>query len=269
MNERSASFAQAMRDLASLLHRIALIQQVPNAADDEVDADELRRLASTFAADELQLFYQIALHGRNEMHLAPDEYAGFTMALMRMLAFAPAETLPVRGATASRPAAPARATAPAREVKVDAKAAVQPLPSAPATAIAQFDGDWTGLVSQLKVSGLVRELAQRSELISHEGDRLKLRVPLKTLLDAGALQKLQAAVSDALSRPIRLAAEVGNTVGPTSAGIADQARAERQRQAEESIYADPFVRELIENFGAQVDPGSIRPRSDNDTEKTS
>ncbi len=269
MNERSASFAQAMRDLASLLHRIALIQQVPNAADDEVDADELRRLASTFAADELQLFYQIALHGRNEMHLAPDEYAGFTMALMRMLAFAPAETLPVRGATASSPAAPARATAPAREMKVDAKVAVQPLPSAPATAIVQFDGDWTGLVSQLKVSGLVRELAQRSELISHEGDRLKLRVPLKTLLDAGALQKLQAAVSDALGRPIRLAAEVGNTVGPTSAGIADQARAERQRQAEESIYADPFVRELIENFGAQVDPGSIRPRSDNDTEKTS
>ena len=275
MNERSASFAQAMRDLASLLHRIALIQQVPSAADDEVDADELRRLALTLAADELQLFYQIALHGRNEMHLAPDEYAGFTMALMRMLAFAPAETLPVRAATASKPVAPARVTtAPARETQADLKAAVQPPPSAPATAIAQFDGDWTGLVSQLTVSGLVRELAQRSELISHEGDRLKLRVPLKTLLDAGALQKLQAAVSDALGRPIRLAAEVGNTVGPTSAGIADQARAERQRQAEESIYADPFVRELIENFGAQVDPASIRPRSDkesndSDTEKTS
>ena len=258
-----------------MLHRIALIQQVPNAADDEVDADELRRLASTFAADELQLFYQIALHGRNEMHLAPDEYAGFTMGLMRMLAFAPAETVAGRGATASKPAAPARATpAPAGETQADLGAAVKPPPSAPAAAIAQFDGDWTGLVAQLKVSGLVRELAQRSELISQEGDRLKLRVPLKTLLDAGALQKLQAAVSEALGRPIRLAAEVGNTVGPTSAGIADQARAERQRQAEESIYADPFVRELIENFGAQVDPASIRPRSDkeskdSDTEKTS
>ncbi len=277
MNERSASFAQAMRDLASLLHRIALIQQVPDAADDEVDADDLRRLASTFAADEIQLFYQIALHGRNEMHLAPDEYAGFTMALMRMLAFAPApapapETPPVRrAATVSPSAAAARsAIAPARETQADA---VHPPPSVPAGTIAEFDGDWMRLVAQLKVSGLVRELAQRSELISHESDRLKLRVPLKTLLDAGALQKLQAAVSELLSRPIRLAAEVGNTTGPTSAGIADQARAERQRQAEESIYADPFVRELIENFGAQVDPASIRPRSDkesndSDTEKT-
>ncbi len=127
-----------------------------------------------------------------------------------------------------------------------------------------FSGDWPALVAQLKVSGLVRELAQRSELVSYDDDRFKLRVPLKTLLDAGALQKLQAAVSEALGRPMRLAAEVGNTVGPTSAGIADQARAERQRQAEESIYADPFVRELIENFGASVDPASIRPRSDKD-----
>ncbi len=79
-----------------MLHRLALIQQVPSAADDEVDADDLRRLASTFAADEIQLFYQIALHGRNEMHLAPDEYAGFTMALMRMLAFAPIEAASAR-----------------------------------------------------------------------------------------------------------------------------------------------------------------------------
>jgi hypothetical protein len=45
----------------------------------------------------------------------------------------------------------------------------------------------------------------------------------------------------------------------------EQARAERQRQAEESIYADPFVRELIENFGASVDPASIRPRNDKDS----
>ena len=262
MNEKSVSFAQAMRDLASLLHRIALIQQVESAAADEVDAEDLRRLASTFAADEVQLFYQIALHGRNEMQLAPDEYAGFTMALMRMLAFAPTA---IPTATQPPPGAIARTSTPAPKAMPPPTTATQ----AAAAPAASFDGDWPGLVSRLKVSGLVRELAQRSELVSYEGDRLKLRVPLKTLLDAGAVQKLQTAVSDVLGRPMRLAAEVGSTVGPTSAGIAAQARAERQRQAEESIYADPFVRELIENFGASVDAASIRPRNDNDTEKTS
>ncbi|MEP6608977.1 MAG: DNA polymerase III subunit gamma/tau, partial [Burkholderiaceae bacterium] len=286
MNSRSVSFAQAMRDLASMLHRIALTQQVESAADDEVEVEQLRRLAATLAADEVQLFYQIALHGRNEMHLAPDEYAGFTMALMRMLAFAPAAVpradTPAAAVKPPRSAPAASARAAAADTRAGASAQMG-LNVAPDT-VKPFDGDWTGLVGRLKVSGLVRELAQRSELTSYEGDRFKVRVPLKTLLDAGALQKLQAAVSDALGRPIRLSAEVGSTVGPTSAGIADQARAEKQRQAEESIYADPFVRELIENFGASVDPTSIRPHNDyegngsesngsesndSDTEKTS
>jgi DNA polymerase III subunit gamma/tau len=276
MNERSVSFAQALRDLASMLHRIALLQQVPGAADEEVNeasAEDLRRLSTTLAPDEVQLFYQIALHGRNEMDLAPDEYAGFTMTLMRMLAFAPQSVGDASSSASSAPAAPAPIRSRAHPLDVAAQASLL-AESAPKVEAVPFDGNWPRLVARLRVSGLVRELAQRSELVAHDNDRLKLRVPLKTLLDAGALQKLQTAVSEALGRPMRLAAEVGSTVGATSAGIAEQARAERQRQAEESIYADPFVRELIENFGASVDPTSIRPRNDDqlkdsDTEKTS
>jgi DNA polymerase-3 subunit gamma/tau len=257
MNERSLSFAQALRDLGSLLHRIAIAQQVGTRGDDEGDAAEIARLATVFAPDEVQLYYQIALHGRNEMHLAPDEYAGFTMALLRMLAFAPATADPKP--IASRPVS--SSTTPS--VRTSPPPRTQPAPAA--ASATGFDGNWPGLVARLKVSGLVKELAQRSELVQHEGDHLKLRVPIKTLLDAGALDKLKAAVGDALGRPIRLSAEVGKPAGPTAAGIAEQARAEKQRQAEESIYADPFVRELIENFGASVDPSTIRPRNGNDT----
>jgi DNA polymerase III subunit gamma/tau len=269
MGERSLSFAQATRDLASLLHRIALAQQLPDAVpDDEVEAADIRRLAGAFAPDEVQLYYQVALHGRNDMHLAPDEYAGFTMTLLRMLAFAPAsDAKPVAAraaplvaqpaartsAPAPRPGAPVPRPAPA--VATGASAAT----ARPSAAI-PFDGDWPRLVGRLKVAGLVKELANRSELVSHEGDTMKLRVPLKTLLDAGTLDKLKAAVSQALGRPIRLSAEIGSTAGPTAAGIAEQARADKQRQAEEAIYADPFVRELLDNFGASVDPASIRPK---------
>ena len=273
MGERSLSFAQATRDLASLLHRIALAQQLPDAVpDDEVEVADIRRLAGTFAPDEVQLHYQVALHGRNDMHLAPDEYAGFTMTLLRMLAFAPApagDARPVAPRAAPLVAQPAaRTSAPAPR---PGAAAPRPAPAAsagasatatagPAAAAVPFDGDWPALVGRLKVAGLVKELANRSELVSHDGDAMKLRVPLKTLLDAGTLDKLKAAVSQALGRPIRLSAEVGSTAGPTAAGIAEQARADRQRQAEEAIYADPFVRELLDNFGASVDPASIRPK---------
>lgn len=87
---RSLSYNQAMKDMAVLLHRIAMAQQLPETlTDEESDAADLRALAQAFSPDEVQLFYQIAIHGRNEMALAPDEYAGFTMSLMRMLAFAP------------------------------------------------------------------------------------------------------------------------------------------------------------------------------------
>jgi DNA polymerase-3 subunit gamma/tau len=275
MGERSLSFAQATRDLASLLHRIALAQQVPDAVpDDEVEAADIRRLAGVLAPDEVQLYYQVALHGRNDMHLAPDEYAGFTMTLLRMLAFAPAPVGEAKAATpraaplvaqpAARTSAPApRASSPtarpAPEASNGARTTAAAVPGQPSAAV-PFDGDWPALVGRLKVAGLVKELANRSELVSHEGDAMKLRVPLKTLLDAGTLEKLKAAVSHALGRTIRLSAEVGTTAGPTAAGIAEQARADRQRQAEEAIYADPFVRELLDNFGASVDPSSIRPK---------
>ncbi|HVL09942.1 MAG TPA: DNA polymerase III subunit gamma/tau, partial [Burkholderiaceae bacterium] len=90
MTGRSLSFAGALQDLASLLHKIALVQAVPEALQDEwPEAQDIVRFASTFDAQEVQLYYQIANLGRNELALAPDEYAGFTMTLLRMLAFRP------------------------------------------------------------------------------------------------------------------------------------------------------------------------------------
>ncbi|WP_233829794.1 DNA polymerase III subunit gamma/tau [Paraburkholderia sp. ZP32-5] len=90
---RSLSFSTALQDLASLLHRIAWAQFAPSSVLDEwPEAADLRRFADTLSAEQVQLFYQIATIGRSELGLAPDEYAGFTMTLLRMLAFEPAPT---------------------------------------------------------------------------------------------------------------------------------------------------------------------------------
>jgi len=84
MAERSISFDAALQELATLLHRSALAQSVPGAlaADDEAQAAAMA-CAAQFSAEEIQLLYQIALHGRHDIGLAPDEYAGFTMTLLR------------------------------------------------------------------------------------------------------------------------------------------------------------------------------------------
>ncbi|WP_395010510.1 DNA polymerase III subunit gamma/tau [Undibacterium sp.] len=90
MSARSLSYKAALQDLGSMLHQIAIAQIVPSALADELpERAELLRLAQSFNKEEVQLYYQIAVHGRNEIGLAPDEYAGFSMTLLRMLAFRP------------------------------------------------------------------------------------------------------------------------------------------------------------------------------------
>ncbi|MFC3532854.1 DNA polymerase III subunit gamma/tau [Vogesella facilis] len=110
---RGIGFDNALAELASLLHQLALAQSVPAAiAADEPERDALFALAQRIGAEDIQLYYQIALHGRRDLALAPDEHAGFSMTMLRMLAFHPLHA----GDSAARPlpsARPALANAPA------------------------------------------------------------------------------------------------------------------------------------------------------------
>lgn len=88
MLERSIAFDAALGDLANLLQQVAMTQVVPNSiALDLPERPALLDLAQQLSAEKVQLYYQIALLGRRDIGLAPDEYAGFTMTLLRMLAF--------------------------------------------------------------------------------------------------------------------------------------------------------------------------------------
>ncbi|WP_058050308.1 DNA polymerase III subunit gamma/tau [Janthinobacterium sp. Ant5-2-1] len=136
MASRSLSYNGALQDLGTLLHRIALAQTVPAALPQDLpEYADIVRLAAAFDAEEVQLFYQIAVHGRNELGLAPDEYAGFTMTLLRMLAFRPgiggADGVPAAPASVpgNRPAAVAAARAAAGASAPAARAATNSVAS--------------------------------------------------------------------------------------------------------------------------------------------
>ncbi|MGZ9710199.1 DNA polymerase III subunit gamma/tau [Glaciimonas sp. GNP009] len=140
---RSLSYSAALQDLGTLLHRVALAQSVPGAlAEDLPEREDVMRLAAAFDVEEIQLFYQIVVHGRNELGLAPDEYAGFSMTLLRMLAFRPQSgdgtgivAAQQRSVAPSRPSAsPASSFTPASSPAVAVKApiTVAPTPSIPA-----------------------------------------------------------------------------------------------------------------------------------------
>ena len=124
----------ALEELAALLQQMAVVQAVPGALDaGDPDTPQVERLAGVLAPDETQLAYSIALHGRSEIGLAPDEYSGLVMVLLRMLAFRPQGGAPARPATAS--AAPVRGPAPAAAPVAAAPVArVEPVAQKPAPA---------------------------------------------------------------------------------------------------------------------------------------
>ena len=90
MSARAIGFDSALAELAMLLQRLALIQTIPSAlANDDSERETLLRLSQALSGEQIQLYYQCTIHGKQDLPLAPDEYAGFVMTLLRMLAFAP------------------------------------------------------------------------------------------------------------------------------------------------------------------------------------
>ena len=108
METRSLSFEAALQALATLVHRIALAQYAPTAIADELERARSVSYAAAFDAEFLQLAYQIVIHGRDELALAPDEYTGFSMTLLRLHAFRP-ESSAALGSGAVAPAASGQA----------------------------------------------------------------------------------------------------------------------------------------------------------------
>lgn len=124
MAARSLSWSSALQDLGTLLNRIAIAQTVPSAVPDDLpERDDIVRLAPMFSPEDVQLYYQIVVHGRHELGLAPDEYSGFTMTLLRMLAFAPIDGGGMAVAAPAPPAARAAAAAAASSTGASATAA--------------------------------------------------------------------------------------------------------------------------------------------------
>ncbi len=242
---RSLSFDTALEEIATLLHRLALAHNLPTAiAEDEPERDVLLKLATEFTPEDIQLLYQIALHGRRDLGLAPDEFSGFTMTLLRMLAFVPEDAeSPGGGIQAEEKSQPAKRNVP------DAKLTE----SSPI-------GDWRSLINELGLGGMARMLADHCELQHYDNGVLHLAVPEvhRHLVEKAYSDKLQSGLERRLGRSLRVRISIGGK-GNTPAAHEDQERRAKLNRAIEAIDTDPFVRDLVENFDARVIDSSIKP----------
>jgi DNA polymerase-3 subunit gamma/tau len=240
MQARSLSFDAALADLASLLLRLALAQSVPEALADFPERARLEALAGRLDAESVQLYYQIALQGREDLPLAPDEHAGFLMTVLRMLAFRPEGN----GIEAGIP----------RPGGEKLKAAPQPRAAQGASS------DWPQLVQALPVTGAARELARNAELQRRENGVFDLVVPRAKsyLAERSYVEELKAALEQHLGSPVRVNVAVGEVAGTTAASLEAGEREARRAEAVKAVQGDGFVQDLVNLFDGKVVDSTIR-----------
>jgi DNA polymerase III subunit gamma/tau len=266
LDRGAPDYDRALVELATLLQRIAIVQIVPEAAqqDEEFDSALLNKLAMAISPEDAQLYYQIALGGRRDLNMAPEPRIGFEMTLLRMLAFRPEGAVqPVRAgrpnpvtALADSPAAAVAAPGPAPG---HAALGAAPLDRARLTSI---DPDnWPAVVEAAALTGMARQLALNCVPGSFENNLLTLK------LDQAASdrrtrpmeEKLVQGLSKYLGRDIRVAFETAESTLNSPARQRVQAEQDRIARAASAFESDPAVKGLRERFGADVDAASVKP----------
>ena len=281
----SPDFGGVLEDIASVLHRMQLIQLIPGYRPDEDSDDDnaLATLAGRMTPEDVQLYYQIATGGRRDLALAPDARTGFEMALLRMLAFRPGDEAsaarverPIsdgtaRAAPAVRPAAAAARAAPPAERRR------QPVPApraesastenAPAAEPVARDAhglpDWVALIERAGLRGPFGLLAQNAVLRERDGQTLVLALQPAhmSLAVEPMVSQMEERIGQAMGERIRLrfVSQDQSAAAATPAARAAQARGMAQAAAEQAIENDPVIESMKREFGARVVPQSIKP----------
>ena len=133
----SPDYDTVLGDLISLLHRIAIAQAIPDGVDNSLgDQQQVEQLAGQMTAEDVQLYYQVALMGRKDLPYVPDAREGLEMVLLRMAAFRPASSAaPSNAGQGPAAVAPSQPSVPVSEPSAPQ---VPPMPeSAPASAPVQ------------------------------------------------------------------------------------------------------------------------------------
>ena len=287
MATRSLSFDEALQELAGLFTRLQIAQLAPHAvADDLPERARVLRMAEQLDPEFVQLAYQIAVHGRKELPLAPDDEAGFVMTLLRLYVFRPVATLdknafrpqvavveerketsppvlqpqPVKRSSASTLLLSEGAIRESEAASLALKSPVT-IPTVRLDKSDPASDSWPDILAGLKLGGMARELSQYCELRRVDETQVILCLSSKHrhLLMKPAQDKLQQALSEHFGRSIQLVIDQADVVGETPAAAAQIRRRERQDRAVAAVEQDEFVREVIDLFDATLIESSIKP----------
>ena len=251
--EHSLSFDHALQELAVLFHDLALLQAIPNAPALQDSARELGAWQARWPAATLQLLYQITVQARRDLPFAPDERAGFRMALLRLLAFQPGPPGPLPAppppSAPSAPPVPNLAPAPAPA----------PAPPPQRAHLPPAIDDWAGLVERLQLMGMTHELARHVEWLGMTQHQIRLRLAHKFAHLLPYQEKLRTGLESVLDCDLNLSIELGEEEGTSVAQQEAQTQAQAHQQALQTLTRDPFVQAVRDELGGALVESSVKP----------
>ena len=277
--ERNADFSDVLSGIMEALHDSAVTQATEGGT-------------GAFLADEVQLYYQIALMGLRDLPIAPDPRSGFEMTMLRMLAFTPerdggnvpprtsdaqpgesqAECQPLQGAQTPTGSAAARVSpepvtqeaiadkAPGAEEKAPAAQIQKTVTESSAQAV-RLDAPspaterWYDVVAQLAMGGVAKMIAEHSVPLIFDETKITLLLSPQhdTLLSDAQVQNLNRGLEDVLGRAIALEIDVGEPPQETPAQRRARLLAERQAEAEDAMAQDTTVQSLLADFDGTLE----------------
>lgn len=281
--DRSPDFRSVLDELLRMLHRVAVLQTVPGLnVENELDHERFAWMVDAIPAEDIQLFYQIAATGKRDLPLAPDMRSGFEMVMLRMLAFQPefleaktaaqlqttaqkktVESAPLTSVNDSYKLAD-RSGTEVTQVKSKKPAQVTALKPASTSFTLPQGIDWIELQAQLDLGGMSRQLAMNCAFESVDGNLICLILPKEhhALRSKIAITRIEEALQQHFhSDTIRLEINLGEPEIDTPAKRKERIVKQRLAEAKAEMVADPFVREIQQQFGARVIDESIKPVS--------
>jgi DNA polymerase-3 subunit gamma/tau len=241
LHEAGIDCQVVLSELLHLLHDITLLQTIPESITQHPQQAQLQHLANSASAEDLQLYYQIALHGQRDMPLANTPQQGLNMTLLRMLAFTPYSTEP----SAQQFSKPQQSTTPITN---------------PTDNSSLENLSWADLLAKLQLTGPYYALASHCVLQSYNGHAMQLILAPKfrALLTPMRQQQLQQALEQHLGHALKLSIDIEQTEQTCPAAQQQQQQTAQQQQVLQSLEDNPNVQNILSEFDAKILPETIK-----------
>ena len=267
---KGENLTNTLNDLISLFHKIATTQMID---DVKQVSPEINELAKIISAQDLQLYYQIAINGQKDMRHSPSEQIGLEMTLLRMIAFHPDSQAEKKTLKSSQSSNTTNKEPPKEKIqgnpltkdKLPIKVGEESIQAIENQLNVKSQNDWEKIITELGFAGAAKMLVKNTVF-----DSLKDQILSLTLSDDFInllTQNTQSSIEKTLNEDypgITLVINPGSTNGSSLSQKESVKSEEKRKQTENQFLNDDGLKELQEVFNSQVDVKSIKSIKESD-----